>query len=100
MNTNLALRQRRAADVWLMAHPERWSAHPFLPLTRRLPDSEELEFGVLYDARGASGLYGYSATVFRTNLVLLPATEREFLQLPRCVYDTWEEVVEAGWTVD
>lgn len=100
MKADPALRQWRAADLWLFAHPERWSARPFLPLTRRLSSSEELEFGVLYDARGASGLYGYSATVFRTNLFLLPATERKFLQLPRYVYDTWEEVADAGWTVD
>jgi hypothetical protein len=100
MNANPVSRQRRAEDVWLMAHPERWPAHPFLPLTRRFPGGEELQFGVLYDARGASNLCGYSATVFRTNLLLLPATEREFLQLPRYVYDTWEEVADAGWTVD
>ena len=45
-----------------VAAPARWSAWPFLPLVRRTSGAEEL--GVLFDARGACGLCGYSSTVF------------------------------------
>jgi hypothetical protein len=55
---------------------------------------------VLYDASGASGRFEYSATVFLANLFLLPPTEAELLVLPRCVYDTAEEMAQAGWTID
>ena len=54
----------------------------------------------MYDARGASGLYGYSATVFLTNYFFVPAAEADLLALPRCVYDTLEELAADGWTVD
>ena len=51
-------------------------------------------------AVGASGRYGYSATVFLTNLFLLPHTEAEFFVLPKIVYDTLDELVDDGWVVD
>jgi hypothetical protein len=73
----------------------RW---PVLPVVRRT--AEVLQFGLLFDARGASGAYGYSATVFRTNLFVLPATPAALLVLPKEVYDTAEEVYAAGWRVD
>ena len=50
--------------------------------------------------RGTSGPYGFSATVFLTNLFLLPKTLDEFLALPKEVFDTAEEVGAAGWVVD
>jgi hypothetical protein len=66
---------------------------------RRRPGAEE-ECGFLYDARGKSGTFGYSCTVFLENFILRPTTEAGILNLPRETYETVEEVFEAGWTVD
>jgi hypothetical protein len=83
-----------------MAQPSLWPRRPFLPVTRRAVGSATCELGVLYDARGVSGTYGYSSTVFRVNLLALPLIEAEFLALPKHVYDTLEELADEGWTVD
>ena len=66
----------------------------------RRAEGGEPEFGLLYDAVGASGTYGYSATVFLADLFALPPTEVEFLALPRRVYATVGELADDGWTVD
>jgi hypothetical protein len=89
-----------ARDLSFFCDPSLWPQHPFLPVVRRPVGQQEPECGVLYDARGASGRYGYSATVCLTNLFLLPPTEAEFLASPRCAYDTPEELAADGWTVD
>jgi hypothetical protein len=65
---------------------------------RRTRGEEEL--GVVFDALGASGLTGFSATVFVTNLFALPKTLSEFLALPHESFDTAEELADAGWCVD
>ncbi len=70
------------------------------PMVRRAPDGSIRQLGVVYDARGHRGRYGYSATVFLTNLFLRPRAEAVFFTLPRCVYDTIEELLDDGWTVD
>ena len=49
---------------------------------------------------GLASRPGFSATVFICNLFLLPPTLEEVLRLPREAFDTPEEVLEAGWTVD
>jgi hypothetical protein len=67
-------------------------------VVRRTRGEEEL--GVVFDARGACELTGYSATVFLTNLFALPKTLNEFLNLPKETFDTAEELVDAGWCVD
>jgi hypothetical protein len=97
MNVTTSRRQR-FAQALLFSKPEIWPNRPFLTLTRRHPETSEIEYGVLYDARGASGLYGYSCTVFLANIFQLPARESEFLKLPHHTYDTFEEIAEAGWT--
>ena len=79
--------------------PRRWPAWPFLPLVRRRPGRAE-ELGLLFDAVGAVGRYGLSATVFISNLFRLPKKLDEFLALPHETYDTADEVAAAGWTVD
>jgi hypothetical protein len=92
---------RRPRDLLFFTTPALWPRWPFLPLVRRRasqPDDPEL--GVLYDAAGSSGTYGYSSTVFLANVFCLPAAEARLLALPRYVYDTPEEMAEAGWTVD
>jgi len=90
----------RLRDLVWFRTPHLWWAWPFLPLVRPLPDGAGPQCGVLYDARNASGQYGYSATVFLANLFLLPRTLEELLALPREVYDTPEEVYDAGWRID
>jgi hypothetical protein len=90
---------RRQRDLTFFRDPKRWSCWPFLPVVRRLPTGEQ-QLGVLYDALGHAGVYGYSATVLLVNLFLLPPTVEELLALPRLVYDAPEEIAEAGWSVD
>jgi hypothetical protein len=90
-----ATRQRSLA---LIVEPVRWPLWPLLPLRRVI--SSGVELGLLYDARGAQDLYGYSATVFLTNMFEMPDDDAEFLNLPRHVYDSFEELLDAGWRVD
>jgi hypothetical protein len=94
-----ASRPVKPRDMLFFLCPDLWPGWPFLPVIRRHPDREE-ELGVMYDARGVSGLCGYSAAVFLANIFLMPKTEAEFLALPKCVYDTADELADAGWTVD
>lgn len=82
----------------LLSIPAAWPAWPFLPVARRTAGGVEL--GVLFDALRACGRTGYSATVFLCNLYTLPPTFSEFLALPKEVFDTADEVLEAGWRVD
>jgi hypothetical protein len=70
-----------------------------LALVRRRTGQEE-EYGVLYDLKGVYGMLGFSATVWMCNIFLLPPTLEEFLALPREVFDTVEEIADAGWCVD
>ena len=92
------LTARRARVLVFLTRPSLWPAWPYLPVVRRSRGLEEL--GVLFDFHGTSGLTGYSATVFVTNLFLAPADERMLLLMPREVYDTPEELADAGWDVD
>jgi hypothetical protein len=87
-----------ARHLLFVTTPALWPAWPFLPVVRRTSGAGEL--GVLYDARGDVGRTGYSATAFFTNLFELPATEAEFLALPRETYDRAEDLIAAGWRVD
>ena len=80
-----------------MPCPALWPAWPFLPVVRRTRGREEL--GVVFDAR-AAGLTGYSATVFLTNLFMLPPDLAAFLALPHETFDTAEELIGGGWLVD
>jgi hypothetical protein len=84
--------------VLFLTTPALWPHWPFLPVVRRSGGEEEL--GVVFDARGACELTGYSATVFATNLFALPKTLNEFLALPHESFDTAEELAAAGWCVD
>ncbi len=98
-----ALRQfRRLAgprDLLYFGQPDLWPLRPFLPVMR-YPVEGPREYGVLYDAVHASGTYGYSSTVWFTNLFDLPATEAEFLALPHHCYDNPEELASDGWVID
>lgn len=94
-------RRATARDLLYFSRPSLWRTYPFLPVVRRPADPATLpECGVLYDARGMSGAWGYSATVFATNLFALPATEAALLTGPRHTYDTIDELADAGWCVD
>jgi hypothetical protein len=89
----------RQRDLHFFTHPREWPLWPFLPLVRRRPGGEE-ELGLLFDALGARGVAGHSATVFLGNLFFLPPTLDDFLALPAEVFDAPEEVADAGWCVD
>jgi hypothetical protein len=84
--------------VLFLANPELWPHWPFIPVVRRR--SEEEEYGVVYDAREAADMTGYTSTVFLTNLFMLPEDLQAFMRLPKEVFDTAEELAEAGWRVD
>jgi hypothetical protein len=88
----------RERNLLFMSTPRLWSVWPFLPLVRRQPGAEE-ECGLLYDAFHRTGTPGFSAAVFHCNLFMLPP-EEQFLDLPKEVYDSVEEVYERGWRVD
>jgi hypothetical protein len=93
---------RRATrrDLLFFATPALWRMRPFLPVIRRNEGRDHHQLGVMYDAIGASNRYGFSATVFITNLFTLPSTEEEFFALAKCVYDTFDELAADGWVVD
>lgn len=86
-------------DLHHMASPLHWTVWPFLPLVRRRPDGET-DYGVLFDAERVCNLSGLKCTVYKTNLFLLPGRLDDFLLLPHETFDTFEEVVAAGWRVD
>jgi hypothetical protein len=89
----------RQRDLYFFTHPREWGLWPYLPLVRRRPGIEQ-ELGVLFDALGACDLAGLSATVLLANLFELPRTLDELLVLPKEVFDTPEEMADAGWCVD
>jgi hypothetical protein len=84
--------------VMFLANPDLWPLWPFIPVVRR--SSGEEEYGVVYDAREAVNLTGYSSTVFITNLFTLPEDFQQFMQLPKEVFDSAEELAATGWRVD
>jgi len=92
-------RKATARDLFFFANSENWPTWPFLPVVRRNADGT-MDYGVLYDALHVSGSTGYSSTVLLTNFFLMPETEAELLALPKEVFDTPEEMAEAGWRVD
>ena len=93
-------RRATARDFLFFRSPRLWPLWPFLPVVRRPAGAGEPELGLMYDARGAFGRYGYSAAVFLTNYFLVPAALADLLALPRRVYDTPDELAADGWTVD
>ena len=99
MNGSDSLRRAEGRDVLFLSTPALWQHWPFLPLVRRRGGGAT-DYGVLADLYGSMGVTGYGATVFRTNLFLLPRRLEDFLQLPHESFDTAQEVAAAGWTVD
>lgn len=94
--TRSAARARERTVLFLSA-PALWPHWPFLPVVRRSRGRDEL--GIVFDARAAR-LTGYSATVFLTCLFLLPLSFEAFLALPKEVFDSAEELADAGWQID
>jgi hypothetical protein len=88
-----------ARDLLYLRTPRLWPTWPYLALMRRRPGQEE-EYGVLYDFRGTSGRTGFSATVFLSNLFLMPRNEEQMLALPHETFDNADEIVAAHWHVD
>jgi hypothetical protein len=81
-----------------LTHPDEWPWWPFLPLVRRTRGEEEL--GVVYDALHAADIPGHTSTVYLTNLFTIPTTQAAFFALPHEAFDSPEEVLSAGWSVD
>src|SRR5689334_21663211 len=94
-----APRKATVRDLLYFRSPVLWPTWPFIPVVRRREGAED-EMGVLYDCWSVGRRPGYSATVFLTNLFLMPKTEAEFLSLPKEVFDGAEEMAAAGWVVD
>src|SRR5947209_14324734 len=92
--------QQRLRHLRAFRNPALWRCWPFLPVVRRTPDGNGQQLGVLFDAVRVCGQYGYSATIFLENLFLLPHTHEQLFAVPKLVYDTAEEIADAGWTVD
>ncbi len=86
--------------VVLLRSPHLWPTWPFLPVIRDPPDGGRQQLGVLYDVFHATGRCGFSSTVFLANIFGLPDTEEAILALPRCTYDTVEEMIADGWRFD
>jgi len=86
-------------DLHIMGDPTLWAWWPFLPLLRCHSDGRT-DYGILFDAQAVCGITGYCCTVHLTNLFTLPEKLDRFLALPKEVYDTFEEIVAAGWRVD
>lgn len=98
-DTNTQPRPATERDLLFFRTPALWLTWPFLPVVRHKPDGE-MEYGVIYDCWTVSRRPGFSATVFLTNLFLMPPAEEQFLQLPKEVFDSAEEIAAAGWRVD
>src|SRR5437868_14743283 len=96
--TLCAAGRERRRNLLFLREPGLWPAWPFLPVVRRGRGEEEC--GLLYDFRGTSGRTGYSAAVLLANLFEAPRFEAGLLALPREVFDTADEVYDAGWRVD
>ena len=92
---------KRIRDLRVFRDPKLWRCWPFLPVVRRVKDDTEQQLGVLYDAVGhvRPYFYGFSSTVFLTNMFVLPRTEERFFALPKLVYDTADEII-AGRQLD
>ena len=86
-------------DLHFMANPSLWVIWPFLPLVRRRPEGQ-IDYGVLFDSQGVCNITGYCCAVFLSNLFALPSRLDQFFALPKEVYDSFDEVVAAGWRVD
>jgi len=86
-------------DLHLMGEPSLWTWWPFLPLVRCHPGCRT-DYGVLFDAQAVCGVTGYRCTIYLSNLVTLPRKLDQFLALPKEVFDTFDEIVAAGWRVD
>lgn len=98
MLSTAASRRERERNLYFFGQPDLWMTWPYLPLVRRTAGKEG--YGALCDLFGARGKTGYRATVFMGNLFLLPASEPELLELPKEIFDTLDELYDAGWRVD
>ena len=91
--------RERRRNLLFLRDPGLWPAWPFLPVVRR-GRVEDLECGLVYDFLSTSGRLGYSATVLLANLFEAPRSEAGLLALPKEVFDTADELFDAGWRVD
>lgn len=77
----------------MILNPERWPRFPVLPLTR--PDKSEpfeKELGLIFQDNLNMVVLG--------NCLMLPSTAYELNRMETIVYDTVDELLADGWTVD
>jgi hypothetical protein len=86
-------------DLHFLGNPDLWVMWPFMPVIRFSPDGR-IDYGVLFDAQKVCNITGYRCTVFLTNVFSVPRRLDQFLTLPREVFDTFDELIAAGWRVD
>jgi hypothetical protein len=89
----------RAASRAVMGDPARWPVYPFLPVIRVGADGLD-DLGAMFDAFGFAGWTGFSATVFLGPVHDLPDAPAGLRALRREVFDTVDEVLDAGWRVE
>jgi hypothetical protein len=89
----------RERNLLFMTDPKRWSHWPFLPLMRSISE-QDYDCGLLCDLEKSFGLSGFRCTVFVCNLFEVPPTLQELLALPKETFDTFEELLAAGWRID
>ena len=78
----------REEHLAMMAEPDRWPRWPYLPLTRGA------ELGLM------TAIISHRTTVFLQNLFMLPERAADFLDGPKIVYASFEEIVQDGWIVE
>ena len=98
-STSLSTDEARQHTLLFLTTPEPWQHWPFLPVVRCKPGQEE-ELGVVDDALHAVGVAGHSCTVWLVNIFLLPLSLDALFASPKEVFDTPDELVQGGWTVD
>lgn len=84
-------------DLKMMASPNKWPVHPLLPVKRHRKGGGFPECGVMVTI--ASERF----KVFRIAMYKLEGrswSAAELCELPHEVYNSFEEIVAAGWMVD
>lgn len=91
-------KERRRRDLSIITNHAAWPNYPLLPLVNY--HHKHFSCGVMFDCLGMLGKPGFSSTVFLANIFDLPDDPSKLFKLKRLVFDTPEELLDAGWTVD
>lgn len=78
-----------------VALPQCWPYYPYLSVIRIT--SNGVQSGTMVDLFRKHNIPGYSSTIFLCERSECPLSLAHLLSLDREIYDTPEEVIEAGW---